>query len=228
MIELKLSDLTPDQLRAIAEILDGNIRIGSAQVEQVAEPPKPVDLPQQEIITDNAKIAEAFEADQQAEDDVGAQFAASPVQDDTDERLAKCSTGELIPWDDRIHSGSKAINADGSWKLKKGVDRAVELPKVEAELLGVTATEPETTVSDDTPPPPPPAPVNTAQPSVFDTPTGPTFPDVLHKLSVGKASGLYTSAQVDEACAALEIPNFGALAVKNELLEKFMLIMGME
>ena len=28
-----------------------------------------------------------------------------------------------IPWDERIHAGTKRKNADGTWSLKKGVDK---------------------------------------------------------------------------------------------------------
>lgn len=38
-----------------------------------------------------------------------------------------------LPWDARIHSGARTINADGGWKKKKGVSD-VELARVTAEL----------------------------------------------------------------------------------------------
>lgn len=38
-----------------------------------------------------------------------------------------------FPWDARIHSGGKSVNADGSWRYKKGVDKTV-IQQVEAEL----------------------------------------------------------------------------------------------
>jgi hypothetical protein len=38
-----------------------------------------------------------------------------------------------LPWDDRIHAGTKTQNKDGSWKAKKGVDAAL-VTSVEAEL----------------------------------------------------------------------------------------------
>lgn len=52
---------------------------------------------------------------------------------------------ENIPWDSRIHSGGKSVNKDGSWKLKKGVDKAV-VAQVKAELLyrGAGSTAPVT------------------------------------------------------------------------------------
>lgn len=43
-----------------------------------------------------------------------------------------------FPWDERIHASSKAINADGTWRNKRGVDSDL-LHTVEAELMQKTA-----------------------------------------------------------------------------------------
>ena len=47
----------------------------------------------------------------------------------TNQLLQAGKTGELdsagLPWDERIHSGSKKKNADGKWKLRKNVDEAL-------------------------------------------------------------------------------------------------------
>lgn len=57
----------------------------------------------------------------------------------TNELLKSTNTGELdsagLPWDERIHSGSKKKNADGKWKLRKNVDEAL-VKSVEAENQG--------------------------------------------------------------------------------------------
>lgn len=60
-----------------------------------------------------------------------------------------------LPWDARIHSGKPTINADGTWKKRKGVTAPV-VAAVEAELRGGQA-------SAQVPPPPPPAPTADAQ-----------------------------------------------------------------
>lgn len=55
-----------------------------------------------------------------------------------------------LPWDERIHSSSKAITADGFWRIRRNLDPAV-LEAVTAELkgakgvAGTSATEPENT-----------------------------------------------------------------------------------
>jgi len=56
-----------------------------------------------------------------------------------------------LPWDERIHAGSKARNKDGTWRLKPGVDRETLVPSVEAELRAVTPAG----VFSAAPPPPP-------------------------------------------------------------------------
>lgn len=65
-----------------------------------------------------------------------------------------------LPWDERIHSSSKAQNADGTWRYKRGGDLD-ERKRVEAELRGVQGGSGDfdpadlPTVEDDVPPPPP-------------------------------------------------------------------------
>jgi len=86
-----------------------------------------------------------------------------------DGTLAKSTSGEMIPWDERIHSKGQSINADGSWRLKRGVDDSV-VKQIEAELAAPTETAApgvqSESKSEATPPPgaaeamlaPPPAP----------------------------------------------------------------------
>ena len=42
------------------------------------------------------------------------------------------STG--LPWDERIHSGTKAKNADGTWRARRGLNNPALVKQVEAEL----------------------------------------------------------------------------------------------
>lgn len=68
-----------------------------------------------------------------------------------------------LPWDARIHAGTKRKNADGSWTAKRGVDDAT-VASVTAELRGVptVAVNPTPIV---TPPTPTVAPVVAAPPA---------------------------------------------------------------
>ena len=42
------------------------------------------------------------------------------------------STG--LPWDERIHSGTKAVNADGTWRARRGLNNPALVKEVEAQL----------------------------------------------------------------------------------------------
>lgn len=59
-----------------------------------------------------------------------------------------------LPWDERIHASSKAINADGTWRNKRGIDKAL-LAQVEAELQGESIPESEVPTSTPAPTPQP-------------------------------------------------------------------------
>lgn len=41
-----------------------------------------------------------------------------------------------LPWDERIHAGTKALNGDGTWKKRRGVDDAT-VAAVTAELMNI-------------------------------------------------------------------------------------------
>lgn len=73
-----------------------------------------------------------------------------------------------LPWDGRIHAGTKRKNADGTWTAKRGVDEAT-VAQVEAQLRGVMAI-------------PAPAPVATSAaplpPAAVGAPVTPPVPPV--------------------------------------------------
>ena len=64
-----------------------------------------------------------------------------------------------LPWDERIHAGTKALNADGTWKKRRGVDDAT-VAAVTAELTGsAPAPTPQPEPTPAPTPEPTPAPV---------------------------------------------------------------------
>lgn len=85
-----------------------------------------------------------------------------------------------IPWDERIHAGTKRKNADGTWSLKKGVDKDL-VAQIIAEYRSAAPTAPAapekpsapTATSAPVPPAPPAAP---AKPGVPATPAKPGVP----------------------------------------------------
>lgn len=63
-----------------------------------------------------------------------------------------------LPWDERIHAGTKALNGDGTWKKRRGVDDAT-VAAVTAELTGTApAPTPEPTPAPQPEPTPAPTP----------------------------------------------------------------------
>lgn len=74
-----------------------------------------------------------------------------------------------LPWDERIHAGTKRQNADGSWTLKKGVDKELVAQVIE-ELKGTPVT---TTPATPVKPATPAAPVKPGAPA---TPAAPEKP----------------------------------------------------
>lgn len=74
---------------------------------------------------------------------------------------------EGLPWDERIHSSTKGVNKNGTWKAKRGVQPFV-VEQVTAELRARNAASSETIQT--MPSPGPVAPVTILQPSVPFTP----------------------------------------------------------
>lgn len=69
-----------------------------------------------------------------------------------------------IPWDERIHAGTKRKNADGTWSLKKGVDK-----ELAAQIIAEYQSAPATTTV-------PAAPAAPAKPGVPTPPAPPAAP----------------------------------------------------
>lgn len=107
-----------------------------------------------------------------------------------------------IPWDERIHSSSRAKIADGSWKLKRGVDANLAT-EVKAELGGLT---PVAT-------PPVPVPVAPAAPDGKAA-----FVALVTKASRAIAEKKITPEQMAAICATVGIPNVMALSAKLDLV----------
>lgn len=132
-----------------------------------------------------------------------------------------------LPWDGRIHSSSKNMNADGTWRYLRGGD--VDLrAAVEAELrekLANTETPPAPPVtengSDVPPPPPPPAPAAAAdapppppppvvEPQADPEPTGVTAAAVFKRVTELKASGKIDQAGIDMALASVDVESLAS------------------
>lgn len=78
-----------------------------------------------------------------------------------------------IPWDERIHAGTKRKNADGTWSLKKGVDKELTA-QIIAEYQSAAQSAPATTTA----PTAPAAPAAPTKPGVPAAPAAPAKPGV--------------------------------------------------
>ena len=137
------------------------------------------------------------------------------------------STSDLdsagFPWDARIHAGSKAkMKADGTWKLKPGVDKAL-VDRVRAETHGVTATPPVQPVTPVAPPPPPAATLVDAvtvsaelqappAPPVSAVPAN--FAELIQEVTKRITAGSLTADQVN---GAVSLATGGQLTMCNQL-----------
>lgn len=145
-----------------------------------------------------------------------------------------------LPWDGRIHTGTKRKNADGSWTAKRGVDPAV-VASVEAELrqvMGAPAAAPlapvPTPVAPITPVPAsvpqaiaPPAPAAAPVPPVAVPAPGPVANEAdargMFVALVGRASAAIqgqkvTQAEVNQCCTDAGVPALPLLANRLDLV----------
>lgn len=141
-----------------------------------------------------------------------------------------------LPWDGRIHAGTKRKNADGSWTAKRGVDPAL-VATVEAELRQVMGAAPAAPLAPAVPAPPPTAPI---APVVASAPqvTAPPAPAVAPAAApgevpadaraqfvalVGRASAAIqgqkvTQAEVNQCCVDAGVPALPLLANRLDLV----------
>ncbi len=130
-----------------------------------------------------------------------------------------------LPWDGRIHAGTKRKNADGSWTAKRGVDPAL-VASVEAELrqvMGAPAAAPLAPVPT---PVAPIAPVVTSAPQITAPPAPAVAPADARGMFValvGRASAAIqgqkvTQAEVNQCCADAGVPALPLLANRLDLV----------
>lgn len=127
MIELKI---TGDALEVKSEIEKlFNMTSGTVapvvKVQVGGETEETVNVKLGELVIDGKEHTAKFEGDTEAP------LAENEETPEFDKRG--------MPWDERIHASSKSINADGTWRNKRGIDKET-LEAVEKELLPVEET----------------------------------------------------------------------------------------
>ena len=119
-----------------------------------------------------------------------------------------------LPWDARIHAGSKALNKNGTWRYRRGVDEGI-VEAVEAELMGLLSTPvaPPPPPAQETTAPPPPAQETTAPPPPAQETTAPpppvegmTVPAFLRLVTANIGAKKWTREEIEQAITNQGVP----------------------
>lgn len=208
-------------LAAIEPLLPDGLKLehtGPKTFVNVGGDPKPTPAPSTAVAgqsTTAPEVAQVTSAPQApaitstapASDPVAAAPTAAPTTPAVD--------AKGFPWDHRIHASSKALNADGTWRAKRGVDAAL-VAQVEAELR-----TPLTVPTLNQPDPaavfgaaPAPAPVAAPAPSA--TPT--TMAELMPRVSNAVVAGKLTPTALGDACMQVGLANVIALNAAPQLV----------
>lgn len=132
---------------------------------------------------------------------------------------------EGLPWDHRIHASTKTFIADGTWKLKRGVD-AAEVVMVKEQLKALMCVPTFVAVVNpdrvpfapviSAPPAPPPAP--TSHYLINQVPPTVTLADLIARMSAAIVAGKMTQAVVAEMCTKHGVSEFMLLSSRPDLL----------
>ena len=143
-----------------------------------------------------------------------------------------------LPWDGRIHASSRAQNADGTWRSKRGVDEGL-VKQVEGELRQTMGLDKPAAV-----PPPPPFVASVAPPvppasiiptdsasggaapiaSPSDAPM--TFPVLMQKISAKFATRELSQQQIQTAVASVGLPSLPMLGSRPDLVPQVAVLLG--
>jgi hypothetical protein len=133
-----------------------------------------------------------------------------------------------LPWDERIHSGSRAQNKDGTWRLRKGVAE-MTVKAVERELReGMANAQPASAAAPAAPPAPPapeappaPAAAPAAPPAPAASGAPLDFPGIVTRVVKLQGEGKLTQTDLTAHAAAIGLAAFADLARHPELFQSF-------
>ena len=172
-----------------------------------------------------------------------------PADDNTDKAAAQAAftpsatpdrDGEGLPWDRRIHSSSKALNADGRWRIARNVApeliesvkaelRALVDAPVTVEQAGVATqseAQPQSVAAIPPPPaaetvavvPPPPPVAVSIDPAAPSTDLNVMFTTLLRDAGQAVVAQRITSADLTGICVKHGVANVGLLAARKDLV----------
>jgi len=142
MLEAKIAELTQSvvTLNETVRTLDLAIQNLAFQLHEVPNTPAANDPIQEDPIQEDP-----------IHEDPTPDIADSPVELDEPDCSPDIELDKRgFPWDERIHASTKAKNADGTWRARKNVDKAL-VSEVEAELSSPTCAQPTVDEPEDDP-----------------------------------------------------------------------------
>lgn len=129
-----------------------------------------------------------------------------------------------LPWDQRIHAGSKALNVDGTWRLKRNTDPDL-IESVKAELkAAMSAPGPATAPpaaeqpGQASPPVEQPGPASPPPPPAADDLPPVSFAGFVQAITKKQAAGVLTVQEVAEACQKSGLASMPLLAARADLI----------
>lgn len=125
-----------------------------------------------------------------------------------------------LPWDARIHASSRAQNADGTWRLKRGLADDFK-NKVIAELrqvMAIPAAGPQLVQAAPPPPPAPAAPAPAPAPVANEASARDQFISLFNRVSAAISAGKLTEAQLNTCLTSIGIPSLPLLGARLDLV----------
>lgn len=126
-----------------------------------------------------------------------------------------------LPWDARIHSGSRKKNADGRWTAKRGVNNAEYVKAIQAELRQVMTAGP-TAAPVVAPPPVPSTPAALPAPPTGVPPASPSsadpFVQLMNDVSARMVSGTLTHQQITAVMPQVQLQSVDQLQHRHDLI----------
>jgi hypothetical protein len=123
---------------------------------------------------------------------------------------------EGLPWDSRIHASSRTQNADGTWRLKRGLQKD-HLDKVTAELRQVMAI-PSPAPGPQLVPPPPAAVPAPPPPVADEVSMRQKYIDLFGRISAAMSAGKLTQTQLDTCLQSISVPSLPLLGARLDLV----------
>lgn len=203
-ISADLSSMSSNQREALSGFI---LTYPQIERRQASEPLPPDVIDRRKPVPEPEESRSAEEA-----------FSAGPtlvVPQSTASNLDKSG----LPWDERIHSSSKALTADGLWRKKRGVDDA-KVAEVEAQLrqLMNLPTPAVAAVPSIVPVPTPIAVVPPAPPAPTVIDGRQAFVNLIGRISTAIQEHKLTQAEVIQECEKVGVPSLPLLANRLDLV----------